>query len=93
MGLPEMATCLPIIIICYLVGMGIKACDKINDVCIPVMVGIVGGILGVIGMYVISDFPANDVLTAIAVGIMSGLTATGSNQVYKQIKKFQNGEE
>jgi ribonucleotide monophosphatase NagD (HAD superfamily) len=53
----------------------------------PVVVGIVGGILGVVGMYVIPDFPANDVLNAIAVGIVSGLASTGVNQIYKQVKK------
>lgn len=38
-------------------------------------------------MYVIPDFPANDVLNAIAVGIVSGLASTGVNQIYKQVKK------
>ena len=37
-------------------------------------------------MYVIPDFPAQDILNAIAVGIVSGLSSTGVNQVYKQLK-------
>jgi ribonucleotide monophosphatase NagD (HAD superfamily) len=37
-------------------------------------------------MYVMPDYPAKDILTAIAVGIVSGLAATGTNQIYKQLK-------
>lgn len=33
------------------------------------------------------DFPAADPLTALAVGIVSGLAATGADQVVKQAKK------
>ena len=58
----------------------------IKDNYIPVIVGAFGGILGVLGMYVIPDFPAQDILNAIAVGIVSGLSSTGVNQVYKQLK-------
>lgn len=53
------------------------------------LVGAFGGVLGVIRMYVIPDFPAQDVLNAIAVGIVSGLASTGVNQVYKQIKESE----
>ena len=35
------------------------------------------------------DFPAGDQLTAIAVGIVSGLSATGVNQIYKQLFKTE----
>ena len=81
----EVATVVCITVICYLVGMGVKAYGKI-DKYIPCIVGIVGAILGVVGMYTIKDFPAVDVLNAIAVGITSGLASTGVNQVYKQLK-------
>lgn len=33
----------------------------------------------------VPDFPATDYITAVAVGIVSGLAATGVNQVYKQL--------
>ena len=33
------------------------------------------------------DFPAPDALTAVAVGIVSGLAATGAHQIYKQRTK------
>ncbi len=92
MNITDFAIVIPITIICYIIGMGLKAWKKINDVCIPVLVGICGGILGVIGMFTMSNFPANDVITAIAIGIMSGLASTGGNQIYKQLQKFLKGE-
>lgn len=85
MDITQMGTVLAIVVICYLVGVTAKQLPNIKDSLIPVIVGISGGILGVIGMYVISDFPATDVLNAIAVGIVSGLASTGVNQIYKQL--------
>ena len=79
-------TVVSIVVICYLIGMIVKT-SPLKDEWIPVIVGVFGGILGVVGMYVIPDFPAHDILNAIAVGITSGLASTGANQVYKQLKK------
>ena len=87
MDFSQMGTVLAIVVICYLIGMGAKMCPRLRDEAIPVIVGIAGGILGVIGMFVMPDYPANDILNAIAVGIVSGLASTGANQAYKQIKK------
>lgn len=44
-------------------------------------------------MYVIPNFPATDVLDAIAVGIVSGLASTGVNQIQKQVKKVTVSED
>lgn len=85
MDISQMGTVLAIVVITYLVGIAVKAIPAIKDNYIPVIVGVCGGILGVIGMYVMPDFPATDILNAIAVGIVSGLASTGVNQVYKQI--------
>ena len=79
-------TCIAIIVICYLIGIGAKLIPGIKDDYIPVIVGVFGGILGVVGLYVIPDFPANDILNAISVGIVSGLASTGVNQIYKKVK-------
>ena len=87
MDLSNCATVVPIVIICYLVGIGCKAYKKISDKAIPVIVGIVGGIIAVPAMYVMKNFPAEDIITAISVGIMSGLASTGVNQIYKQSRK------
>ncbi len=87
MDISSYVTVLPIVIICYLVGIGCKASRKVNDKAIPVIVGIVGGIIAIPAMYLMHDFPAEDIITAISVGIMSGFASTGINQVYKQQKK------
>lgn len=86
MNIADTTTVLAIVIICYLVGLTAKTIPQIKDNLIPVIVGACGGILGVVGMYVMPDFPANDILNAIAIGIVSGLASTGVNQVYKQFK-------
>lgn len=86
MDITQIGTSISIVVICYLVGLAVKRCPKLSDEAIPVIVGVAGGILGAIGMFVIPDFPANDIMSAIAVGIVSGLASTGVNQVYKQLK-------
>ena len=85
MDITQMGTVLAIVVIAYLVGLVAKLIPAVKDNYIPVIVGVVGGILGAIGMYVIPDFPANDILNSIAIGIISGLASTGVNQAYKQI--------
>lgn len=76
-----------IVVITYLIGLGVKSISEIKDEIIPVIAGICGGILGIVGMFAMPDFPANDILNAIAIGIVSGLASTGVNQVWKQAKK------
>lgn len=74
-----------ITVICYLVGMGVKV-SKLDSKYIPVICGVAGAVLGVAGMYFIPDFPASDPITALAVGIVSGLAATGVDQIFKQMQ-------
>jgi hypothetical protein len=76
-----------ITVIAYLVGIGCKAAGSVKDELIPVICGCVGAVLGVAGLYLMPDFPAKDVINALAVGIVSGLAATGVNQIYKQLSK------
>ena len=73
-----------ITVICFLIGQGVKS-SGLDNKWIPVIVGACGGVLGVAGMFLMADFPAGDVLTAAAVGIVSGLAATGVNQAGKQL--------
>ena len=81
-----------ITIICYAMAMGVKA-TTIDNKWLPVICAVLGGILGVVGKFVMPDFPAEDILTAISVGISSGLAATGANQVYKQLTKDDGTED
>ena len=76
-----------ITVICYLVGQVVKATGLDNKY-IPAICGVVGAILGPVALYLgVPDFPATDVLTAVAVGIVSGLAATGVNQAAKQLSE------
>ena len=79
---------LAITAICYLVGATINAFDNegLNKF-IPVIMGTLGGILGIVVFYTIPGYIAADNwIAALATGIVSGFAATGLNQVYKQFK-------
>lgn len=73
-----------ITVIVFLVCQGVKA-SKLDNRWLPLIAGLSGAVLGVVGMMTMPGYPAKDYLTAIAVGIVSGLAATGINQVYKQL--------
>lgn len=83
MNIPEVATVVSIVIICYLVGVAIKL-SPLDDKWIPLIVGVAGGILGVVGMRVIPNYPADNIMDAIAVGIVSGFAATGVDQAFRK---------
>ena len=78
------STYVVITVICYLVCEGVKA-TNIKGNWLPVIAGAVGGVLGVVACFIVPEFPAHDILSALATGIVSGLAATGCNQVYKQL--------
>ena len=60
----------------------------IKEKYLPVVAGVSGLILGIISFYLVPELIGNtNLLTSIAIGIVSGLAATGSNQILKQIRK------
>lgn len=81
MGIGSVAA---ITVICYLVGMTVRQ-TQLDNKWIPSIVGFLGMILGVVGWKVIPDYPASDILTALAVGVVSGLATTGIDQLYHQL--------
>lgn len=84
-GIPTFAA---IVVFCYLIGMAAKNIKQISDEWIPVICGASGGVLGLVGLLTQTpDFPATDGLTAIAVGIVSGLASVGIHQISKQLSK------
>ena len=84
--LTEITTVLGITAICYLVGLGVKI-SPLDDKFIPLIVGLVGGALGVFGMTTMPEYPAHNLIDAVAVGIASGLAATGMDQLVKQLRE------
>lgn len=80
-----MASVAAITVIAYVIGLTVKA-SGINNKWIPILCALCGGLLGIVGMFVMPDFPAGDIITAAAVGIVSGMAATGADQMIKQMK-------
>lgn len=76
-----------ITVICYLVGIGVKA-SPLKEKFIPIIVGVVGAIFGLVAFLTkMPNFPADNFITALAVGIVSGLASTGIHQAIKQLTK------
>ena len=56
---------------------------------IPILALILGGILGVAVFYIAPHIIlADNVWLALVVGLCSGLSATGTNQIFKQLEKY-----
>lgn len=78
-----------IVVICYFVGFVCKSFkNETLDRFIPDICGVLGAILGVVIFLTIPNFiPAENWIVALCIGIVSGLSATGINQVIKQLKE------
>lgn len=96
-------TSVPIIVLCsYIVGEIYKVIFKRKKDAyklIPILVAIVGGVLGVL-IYLTSPemiFNVDSVWTSLGIGIISGFSATGTNQVVKQLflkkEEIENAKE
>lgn len=60
---------------------------------IPVISAGLGGAFGIVAFFLIPEImPTTNIVSAIVIGGASGLTATGFNQIFKQISK-NNGED
>ena len=73
-----------ITVICYLAAALAKALGMPGK-WLPVLCGLCGGALGMAAMYLMTEYPADDLITAAAVGIVSGFAATGVDQAIKQL--------
>ena len=81
------ATFAAITALVYIAGMVIRA-TPLDNKWIPAICGGLGILLGLLGFILgVPDFPAQDWLNAAAVGGVSGLAATGLNQIGKQLSK------
>ena len=81
----------PIIVLCcYMIGEIYKVIFKKNTKnykLIPILVAVFGGVLGVVIYYTAPTviFNVDNVYSALLIGIMSGFSSTGTNQIIKQI--------
>ena len=83
---------IPVItVIVFLIAEAVKA-TPLDNKWLPVICGATGGILGIVAMFLMPEFPAKDYLTAAAVGIVSGLAAPGAHQIYKQLTAGSGGQ-
>lgn len=80
-----------IVAIVYVLIEGYKAIVNGKANClrfIPLIAAVAGAVLGVVAFYLAPNIIlAKDVFTAILVGGASGLAATGTNQIFKQLSK------
>ena len=83
----------PIIVLCsYMIGEIYKVIFKKNTKrykLIPILVAAFGGVLGVVIFYTAPSviFNVNNMYSAMMIGIISGFSSTGANQVVKQLFK------
>lgn len=81
----EVAAIPAIVVICFLAAEAIKA-TPLDNKWLPIICGGLGGILGIAAMFIAPQIiPASDLLTALAIGIVSGFSATGVHQAFKQL--------
>lgn len=84
----EFASCVAISVISYGIAFAIKKANILADKFIPLILFGLGALLGVAAYATnMPSFPANDIITALAVGIYSSMMAVGINQVFKQVGK------
>ncbi|MDR3292752.1 MAG: phage holin family protein [Clostridiales bacterium] len=59
---------------------------------IPIIAAVLGAVLGVVAFYIVPEIHvADNVYSALFVGAASGLAATGSHQIFKQLSS-KDGE-
>ena len=81
-----------IVVCCYIVGEIFKFLFKSRKETyklIPILVSILGGILGIL-IYLTAPeiiFNAKNIWVALGIGVVSGASSTGANQAIKQILK------
>ena len=84
----EYTSCIAITIICYAIAETMKRTELLKDKYIPLVVLILGIVLGLLAYFTgMPSYPAEDVITALAVGVYSSMLAVGINQIVKQTKK------
>lgn len=77
-----------ICIVCYIIATLIKRTSLAKE-WLPLLSGCTGALLAVLGFYALPQFvTADTVITAAFHGVISGLAATGGDQVFRQAVKL-----
>ena len=89
-------TSLPIIVVCcYIIGEIYKLLFSKKQKAykwIPILMALFGGILGIL-IYITNPeiiMKADNLWMALGIGIISGISSTGANQIIKQMLKKEN---
>lgn len=92
-------TSVPIIVVCcYIIGEIYKVLFKKRPETyklIPIIMAIIGGLFGIL-IYLTNPeiiLNAKNIWIALGIGIVSGASSTGANQIIKQIKKGEEKNE
>ncbi len=91
-------TSIPIIVlVCYVIGEVYKFLfqkKQENYKFIPIFLSIIGGLLGILIYFTNKEMimNANNLWIALGIGMVSGASATGTNQMIKQLFKKEKGE-
>jgi len=86
-------TSVPIIVVCcYIVGEIYKVLFKNKQETyklIPILVALFGGVLGILIYFTAPEliFNAHNAWIALGIGMVSGVSSTGTNQIIKQLLK------
>jgi len=84
----DFASCVAISVISYGVAFAIKKANILDNKFIPLVLLGLGAVLGSAAFAInMPSFPANDIITSLAVGIYSSMMAVGIHQVFKQTGK------
>lgn len=80
-----------IVSVVYFIAELIKYAAKNNETVlrfIPVIAAVIGAVCGLVCFFAIPQIiPSNNVVVSLVYGAASGLTATGFNQIIKQLRK------
>lgn len=86
-----------IVIICFVFAEALKFVTNKNEIVkrlIPIILSIIGGTIGALIFIYYPDYIAvKTIFEAIAMGMISGLASTGSNQIVKQLLKGAKKDE
>lgn len=92
MDMPQFGQIAAIVMIAFFIGEIVKR-TPLDDKWIPVICGFTGAVLGLVGRTVIPELAETNWINALAIGISSGLAATGVHQIYKQLFDQSNDGE